>query len=579
VEHATPLLKDLVVFLVAAGIIVPLFHRARLGAVLGFLLIGTLVGPHGLGRLIDAHPWLMWVTISDSVLAKFLAELGVMFLLFLIGLEMSVARLWTMRRYVLGIGGLQFAGSAAAIGIAVALAGVPPAGAIVLGLCLAMSSTAVVLQLLEEQGRSGSPAGRVAIAVLLFQDLMVAPVLFGTQALGREGASIALGLGSALLYAAFAVGIILVAGYYLIRPLLRLAARTGSREFILAISLLLVIVAATTTHHAGLSTALGAFLAGLLLSETEYRHEVEIDVAPVKGLLLGVFFITVGMSVDLLAAWQKIHLIMVAVVALLAAKALMAYGAARVLGVARSVAAEVALLIPQAGEFAFIVVGLAVATEVLPGNVGQFVIVVVGLTMLVTPFAALAGRRLGDTLQQREFRERMPDAGAEGLKDHVVIGGYGRIGQTLGRMLQAENLPFVALDTNSELVTHLHGSGERVFLGDAARIELLRRVGAKDARAFVVTMNAPKAAERMAVAARRINPDAPVFARAADPAHAVRLLRLGAVGVVPEAVEASVQLGARLLEALGLPDEAVEHRVDRAREEELKRLTEEIDKA
>jgi CPA2 family monovalent cation:H+ antiporter-2 len=419
----------------------------------------------------------------------------------------------------------------------------------------------------------------VAIAVLLFQDLMVAPVLFGTQALGREGASIALGLGSALLYAAFALAVILVAGYYLMRPLLRLAARTGSREFILAISLLLVIVAATTTHYAGLSTALGAFLAGLLLSETEYRHEVEIDVAPVKGLLLGVFFITVGMSVDLLAAWQQIHLILVAVAGLLAAKALMAYGAARALGVARPVAGEVALLLPQAGEFAFIVVGLAVATEVLPGSVGQFVIVVVGLTMLITPLGALAGRKLGDTLQQREFRDRMPDASTEDLKDHVVIGGYGRIGQTLGRMLQAENLPFVALDTDSERVTKLHGSGERVFLGDAARIELLRRVGAKDARAFVVTMNAPKAAERMAVAARRINSDAPVFARAADPAHAARLLRLGAVGVVPEAVEASVQLGARLLEALGLPDEAVEHRVERAREEELKRLTEEIERS
>ena len=576
-EHATPLLKDFVVFLAAAGIVVPLFHRARIGAVLGFLLIGTLVGPHGFGRLAETYPWLYWVTISDGVLAKFLAELGVMFLLFLVGLELSVARLWTMRRTVLGAGGLQFALSALAIGALVTLTGMSVDGAIVLGLCLAMSSTAVALQLLEEQGRSGSAAGRLAISILLFQDLMVAPVLFITQAMGREGTTIAGGLSSALLSAAFAVGVIVVAGYYLMRPLLRLAAHTGSREFLLAITLLIVIGAAAVTGHAGLSTALGAFLAGLLLSETEYRHEIEIDIAPVKGLLLGLFFITVGMSVDLLAAWRQIHLILAAVVVLLVVKAIVLYGVARLMGVARSVAADVALLLPQAGEFGFIVIGLAAFTEVIPLETAQFATVVVGLTMLVTPLSAMLGRRIGHALQQKDYGEHTPKAGGHEFADHVVIGGYGRFGQALGRMLAAEEVDFVALDTNGELVAERRKTDKHLYLGDASRPEMLKQLGASRARAFVVTVNAPNAAERMVAAARRINADTPVFARAADPAHAVRLLRLGAIGVTPETVEASVQLGARLLESLGLPDEVVERRVDLARADELKRLTTEIE--
>jgi CPA2 family monovalent cation:H+ antiporter-2 len=572
-EHATPLLKDFVVFLAAAGIIVPLFHRARIGAVLGFLLIGTLVGPHGFGRLAETYPWLYWVTISDGVLAKFLAELGVMFLLFLVGLELSVARLWTMRRTVLGAGGLQFALSAAAIGFLVSLAGVSADGAIVLGLCLAMSSTAIALQLLDEQGRSGSATGRLAISILLFQDLMVAPVLFGTQALGREGTTIAAGLSSALLYAALAVGVIVVAGYYLMRPFLRLAAHTGSREFLLAITLLIVIGAATVTGRAGLSTALGAFLAGLLLSETEYRHQIEIDLAPVKGLLLGLFFITVGMSVDLLAAWRQMHLILVAVAVLLLVKAIVLYGVTRLLGIARSIAGDVSLLLPQAGEFAFIVIGLASFTKVIAPDVAQFATVVVGLSMLVTPVTAILGRRLGHRLQQEEFSEHTPGADARAFADHVVIGGYGRFGQTLGRMLAAEGVDFVALDTNGDLVADRRKTDKHIYLGDASRPELLDHLGGSRARAFVVTVNVPKAAERMVAAARRINADAPVFARAADPSHAVRMLRLGAVGVTPEAVEATLQLGARLLESLGLPDEAVERCVELARADELSRLT------
>src|SRR5262245_34453954 len=351
--HHEAWLKDVLVFLVAAGLIAPLFHRARVSAVLGFLLIGVAVGPYGFGQLAGDYPWLRYLTIEDRARAEPFAELGVLFLLFLIGLELSLARLWAMRRYVAGIGDLQFVFSALAIGAGLAAFGADANSAIVLGLCLAMSSTAIVMQLLEEQGRSTAPVGRVALAVLLFQDLMVAPVLFGVEILGRGGPNVALSLASALLQGAVVVVVIIVAGRYVLRPIFRSVARTGSRDLIMAITLFLVLAVAAATGFAGLSTALGAFLAGLLLSETEYRHQVEIDLAPFKGLLIGLFFITVGMAIDVRVVWANIGLVLAAVVALLVIKSVILFGASRVLGVNAAVSAEVAILLAQGGEFAF----------------------------------------------------------------------------------------------------------------------------------------------------------------------------------------------------------------------------------
>lgn len=565
-------LKDFVVFLAAAGLVAPLFHRARIGAVLAFLLVGLAVGPYGLGRLVGDYPWIRYLTIEDRARIEPFAELGVVFLLFLIGIELSVARLWMLRRFVLGIGGLQFFASALLIGVTVAMTGLGAATAVVLGLCLAMSSTAIVIQLLEEQGRSGSPVGRIAIAVLLFQDLMVPLVLFGTELLGRGGGRIALSLGAALLQAAVAVLAIGAAGYYLVRPLFRFAAQTGSREFILAITLLIVIGMASATGYFGLSTALGAFLAGLLLAETEYRHEIEIDLAPVKGLLLGLFFITVGMTVDLLAVWERIGLIMIAVVVLMLLKAAAAYLACRLFGVPMAVAAEAGILLAQAGEFGFVIIALGAFEGVIPPDIAQTATAVVGISMMVTPFCAGVARWLGERLYRVDGQWEMPAREVAEITGHVVVGGFGRVGQTIAKLLEAENIPVIALDTDGELVTEQRRAGRPVYFGDAGRREFLERAGAAGARAFVVTVNAPLAAERMVAAVRQLRPDAPTLARAVSPQHAIRLLKLGVVGVIPEATEASLQLAARLLEALGLPDEAVEHRIERMREQELGRL-------
>jgi monovalent cation:H+ antiporter-2, CPA2 family len=567
-----PWLKDALVFLAAAGLVVPFFHRARISAVLGFLLVGVAVGPYGFGQLAQDVPWVRYLTIEDRARVEPFAELGVLFLLFLVGLELSLARLWALRQYVAGIGTLQFVVSALTIGAGLALLGTSGSNAVVLGLCLAMSSTAIVMQLLEEQGRSATPVGRIAMSVLLFQDLMVAPVLFGVEFLARGAPHLALGLGSAVLQAAGAVLVIIAAGRYVLRPIFRFAAQTGSRDLIMAITLFMVLGVAAATGAAGLSTALGAFLAGLLLSETEYRHQVEIDLVPFKGLLVGLFFITVGMTVDVRMVWARLDVIVAAVVALLALKSAILFAACRVFRVSAAVSAEVAILLAQAGEFAFIVIALARLGGLLAADTAQLATAVACISMMVTPFCAVLARWLGQRMQGAEQARHAPIGELEELQDHVVIGGYGRVGQMIARLLADENVPHVALDTNGQLVTECRRRGHACYFGDAGRPELLARVGAARARAFVVTVNAPQAAERMVAAARQQRSDALVFARAADPDHAVRLLRLGAVDVIPEAFEASLQLGGRLLEGLGVSEEAVTRRLDELREQELARL-------
>jgi CPA2 family monovalent cation:H+ antiporter-2 len=559
--------KDLFVFLAATALVVPLFQRARLGAVAGFLLIGVAVGPYGLDRLIGEHDVMRLLTIEDRARVEPFAELGVMFLLFMIGLELSMARLWSLRRYVFGVGLVQFAGTAVAIAAVATLFGAGGIVAVLLGLSLAMSSTAVVMQLLDESGRSDSGFGRIALSVLLFQDLMVAPVLLGIDMLSREGSTLAGGLAEAIVQAIGAFAAIALIGRFGLRPLFRYAARTGSRDLMMAMTVLIVIAMAAATGAGGLSTALGAFLAGILLGETEYRHQIEVDLAPFKGILLGLFFVTVGMSIDLAVIARHWVTIGAALAALIAIKTVLMFGAARLFGVSFAVSAESGLLLAQAGEFGFVAVSLGGSASLLPEPLAHSLTAVIGLSMLITPVGAAWATWVGRRLQAYDHGAEMP-ANDGGMSGHVVLGGYGRVGQAIAAMLAAEHIPFVALDTNGDLVTELRRGGSGVFFGDASRGEFLARAGAGRARAVVVTVNARRAAERMVAAARRQNPDATILARAIDRAHAERLMGLGAVAVVPETLETSLQLGGKLLEALGLPDEAIDSRLDDLRRRE-----------
>lgn len=561
-------LKDLFVFLAAAALVVPLFQRARIGAVAGFLLVGLAVGPYGLGRLAGQHDIIRLLTIEDRSRVEPFAELGVMFLLFLIGLELSFSRLWSLRRYVLGVGLVQFAGTAFAFAIIAKLLGAGGVVAVLFGLCAAMSSTAVVMQLLDESGRAATPMGRVALSVLLFQDLMVAPALFGVELLSQKGSTLAGGLAEAVLQAVGAFIVIVLAGRFLLRPLFRFAAKTGSRDLIMAMTVLIVVAMAGASKAGGLSTALGAFLAGILLGESEYRHQIEIDIGPFKGLLLGLFFVTVGMSIDLAAVAENWKLIAGAVLALIAVKAAITFGAARLFGVRLSVAAESSLLLAQAGEFGFVIITLSLSSDLISAPLAQAVIAAVGLSMLLTPIGAALAVHIGRRLQAVDHGDQMPTDDGN-LSGHVIIGGYGRVGQAVARMLTAEHIPFVALDNNGDLVSEFHGQPGSVYFGDAARSEMLARAGGQRARAFAVTISSRRASERMVAAARRQNPDALVLARAIDRAHADRLTALGAIPVVPETVETSMQLGGRLLGAFGLSDGDIERRLDVMRRREV----------
>ncbi len=569
--HA-PWLNDAIVFLVAAGLIVPFFHRARIGAVLGFLLVGVIVGPFGLGRLADFHPWIRFITIDDPAQVEPFAELGVIFLLFLLGLELSFARLWSLRRYVLGVGAVQVLASAFVIGLGAHILGANAGASVILGACLALSSTAVVMQLLSEQHRTATSVGRISLSILLLQDLMVVPILFIVGALGRGGgAGVTPGLAWAVIQAALVVGAMGVIGRYLLRPLLRFVGKTGSRDLIMAITLLIVAASGSVTGAFGLSAALGAFLAGVLLGETEYRHHIEVDLDPFKGLLLGLFFVTVGMSIDPAALVSQLGLIVVTALALMAVKAVILYGVSRAFRVGGAAAGEVSLLLAQAGEFAFVVLGIARGTGLVTAELAQFATAVVGVSMAATPLLALLAREAGRQLDRAEYAGQAPPEIAD-AQDHVIIGGFGRVGQMVARALDEERVPYIALDANGELAAEFSKAGRIVYYGDASRGELLERAGAARARAIVVTIDNRMVAERMVRTVAERWPKLAIIARAKDASHAARLVQRGAYDVIPETVEASLQLAGRVLEALDLPADAVSERLALIREEERCKL-------
>ena len=559
--------RDLLIFLVTAGIVVPLFSRVRLGIVLGFLLAGVLLGPHGLGALADDFEWLGYITFaSDDRVAPF-AELGVLFLLFTVGLELSVGRLWAMRKVMIGAGIAQVLISTAFIAVIAALFDVGVIAAVTIGLGLGFSSTAIALQLLIQNKRLGSEVGKTTFGVLLMQDLAVIPaVILVTILAGNAELPVSTAILSGVGLAVGAVAVIVVVGRFVLGPLLTLAASTRSREIVVAIALLLAIGAATATEAAGLSAALGAFLAGLLLASNEYRHQIEVDIEPFKGLLLGLFFMTVGMSVDLGIVRTEFLGVIAAVLGLVAAKAIIAYGVVRLIGIRHSTAVETALLLAGAGEFAFVLFSLARQEGLFGAADLGFATTVAAVSMLLTPLLAAVGHRLNTRLVKRDsVREsdgvREPGA----LEGHVIIGGFGRVGEMVGRLLETMSTPYIAIDLDARRVAAARAEGRPVFYGDVGRQELVERLGGDKAAGFVVTSDLPVETDQTVAMIRLSWPDAKIFARAKDPAHAHRLIAMGATDVVPEAAEGSLQLALHVLTGIGLPRDAVDSTIDEVR--------------
>lgn len=550
--------KDVVLFLATAGVIVPLFRRWRISPILGFLGAGVVLGPYGLGSLSGTFPWLSYFTIANPGEIAQLAEFGVVFLLFMIGLELSWERLRLMRRWVFGMGALQVGLCLAAIALAAMALGAPPTAAAAIGAALALSSTAVVMQILTEHKRQHSMAGRATFSVLLFQDLAVAPILVTLAILARGGDGEALSPRLLLAFAPAALGVmILVAfGRLLLRPMLKSVARAKSEELFMAACLLVVIGAGLVSALTGLSMALGAFIAGLLLAETEYRHEVEVTIEPFKGLLLGLFFLSVGIGLDLslLAAQPLMTLGIAAGVVLLNATVVFVLG--RLFGLPTRGAMEAGLLLAGGGEFAYVILSAAMGDGIVPRPLGQMVLVASTISMMCIPLLAALGLKLGgrQTAGQGLSPEPAPPAdGQEGEPPRVLVVGYGRVGKLVGDMLHRHDIPWVAAERDPKLVESARHAGEAIFFGDAARPEFLKRCGLGTASALVVTMDAPEGVEAIVATARAMRPDLTIVARARDARQAQRLYELGATDAVPETVEASLQLSEAVLVEIGVP--------------------------
>ncbi len=548
--------KDVVLFLATAGVIVPLFRRWKISPILGFLGAGVVLGPYGLGALSATYGWLSYVTIDNPAELAQLAEFGVVFLLFMIGLELSWERLRLMRKWVFGMGALQVALCLGVIAAAAMALGQPPAAAAAIGAALALSSTAVVMQILTEHKRQHSTAGRATFSVLLFQDLAVAPILVTLMILGRgaDGETFSPRLLLAFAPAALGVLLLVVFGRLLLRPMLKSVARAKSEELFMAACLLVVIGAGLVSALTGLSMALGAFIAGLLLAETEYRHEVEVTIEPFKGLLLGLFFLSVGIGLDLSLLAAKPAQILGMAVGLVLLNASVVFALGRLFRLPWRSAAEAGLLLAGGGEFAYVILASAMGEGIVPRAVGQTVLVASTISMMSIPLLAALGLKVGGRKTGGQGVAASPPAAAEDAETpKVLVVGYGRVGKLVGDMLGRHDIPWVAAERDPRLVEGGRHSGGAIFFGDASRAEFLKRCGLETAPALVVTMDAPEGVEAIVATAREMRPDLIIVARARDARQAQRLYELGATDAVPETVEASLQLSEAVLVEIGVP--------------------------
>jgi CPA2 family monovalent cation:H+ antiporter-2 len=548
--------KDATVVLATAGVIVPFAKSFKINSIIAFIACGALLGPYGLGRLAASVPLLRTVTVSDAEALAGPAELGIAFLLFVIGLELSFERLMTMRRLVFGLGLGQVALSAALIGgIAYAL-GQPAAASIIIGFGLALSSTAMVVELLSAKKRMTSSAGRASFAVLLCQDIAVIPLLFLVSVLGAqaEGGSLLVGLVQAFIQAFGAIAAIVVIGRLALRPLFRLVASTDSSESFMAATLLTALGTGLIAAAAGLSMGLGAFIAGLLLAETEYRRAIEVTIEPFKSLLIGVFFLTVGMGVNPAELATRPLAILAIAIGLFGAKSLIIFGLARAFRLSRATALETAIMVGPGGEFAFVLLTGAVAAKLLSTEASSLVLAAVSLTMVALPLLARLARawslRLAKPVAMPDEAKILPP------DDHsarAIVVGCGRVGRLVSAMLEEHAKPYIVVDSDPVVISAQRRRGKPAYFGDATRPDFLRLCGLEEATALIVSINNPRVVDETVLAARALRPDLIIVARARDAAHARHLYEIGVNDAVPETIEASLQLSEAALVGLGVP--------------------------
>lgn len=566
-ELSSPALSDALVILGAAGLVIPVFARARITPVIGFILIGIAVGPYGLGRLVFEHPWLFHVTITDPSALQPFAEFGIILLLFTIGLELSFKRLWQLRRLVFGLGAMELLIIGTSLAILLAMAGQYWTGALALGFALALSSTAIVLTI----SGTSSPVGKAALSMLLFEDIMIVPIIFTLGAMAPtaqdEGFE---GLFTALWQGSLVVAVLLIAGRFVLPRLFAQAARTKSPELFLAASLLVVIGASLATSAVGMSPIVGALIAGLLIAETDYHGEVENLIEPFKGLALGVFLITVGMSIDLATIWNNLGLIALAVVGVLVFKALVTGVLLRLMGARRSTATETGMLMASPSETTLIVLAAASAAAVIQPGTAQFWQIVTAIGLTVTPLLAKVGRRVARRVDPTPGL--VPDVDGA---PRVIIVGAGRVGRLVAQMLDTHGKPYIAVDADGDIIDRSRRRGFHAVFGDASRGDTLRRLGVANALAVVLTMDEHVLAQRIVAKLRREYPDLLIVARARDVGHAAQLYRAGASHAVPETLESSLQLSEAVLVDIGVAMGPVIASIHEKRDEFRLRIEEE----
>lgn len=556
-------LAQVALFLAAAVVAAPLAKMLRIGTVLGYLMVGVAIGPFGLGFVYSMYE-------VSSVLH--FAEFGVVLLLFLIGLELRPKRLWAMRMSIFGIGGAQVLMTAAALGLAAALTfKLPWQAALFAGLALSLSSTAFALQILEEKGELALRHGRMAFAVLLFQDLAAIPLLALPPlfAVSTDGARQTMELWQGLKAIGVILAVVLI-GRYLLNGFYSLIARTKVKEAMTASALLTVVGITLVMELAGLSASLGAFIAGVLLADSDYRHEIVADIAPFEGLLLGLFFTAIGMSLNLGLIGTKPLLVFGVVVGLLAVKATMLYVIGRRAGLERGPARRLGLALAQGGEFAFVLFTAGVSAGVLQQGVADVLSVAVTLSMAATPLLLI----LDEWMSPKPTALRAFDAMPEN-DGHVVIAGFGRVGQIIARVLVAKRIPVTALDSNPEQVDFVRKFGAQIYYGDASRLEILESAQTGKARAFVLAIDDPDASVRTAEVVRKNYPDVPIYARARTRAHAHRLMDLGIKIIRRETFLSSLDLTREVLRSLGYSERDVRFAVETFRAQDERRLVEE----
>ncbi|MBO6548063.1 MAG: cation:proton antiporter [Rhizobiales bacterium] len=564
-HHSNDLFQVLI-FLSAAVIAVPIFRRLSLSPILGYLTAGLIIGPHSLGL------------IEDTDAAHKFAEFGVVFLLFMIGLELSIDRLKTLGWKVFGLGSSQVLITGLIIGAIAWSLGVNLNAATIIGGGLALSSTAFVLQLLTERSERATPYGLTTFSILLLQDLAVVPLLLLVSLLGSSEASFLEAFGMSALKGGAALILIIAFGRFFLRPLFHVIAATRNSELFVSTTLLIVLGMGWAMSQAGLSMELGALFAGVLLAETEYKHQIEADIKPFRGILLGLFFMTIGMLIDVFFIINNIGTITLIVISLLVGKTVIITALCRLFQLPLSTSIRTGFALSQGGEFGFVLFGAALALNIISPHITQILLAVIAITMLLTPLMFYMGHELSNFIDQKSNQKPEPIGDEiEALNNHILIAGFGRVGQTVAKVVSDAGYSYVALDLDHNRVKKCRSKTMQVYYGDASQIKVLEAAGISKATSVVVTLDNQAIASKTVAALRAQYQDLPIYVRARDRKHIQHLETVGATAIVSEAAESSLQLGSIILSSLDVSTDEITSLIDKYRDNEYERLEEIID--